>query len=383
MATVFLLFLLLGLIPKDCYAHLCYRNYQEISDKVITGRWLDNSDYTNRASFVDEVTGRPTCPIHHTSSVLFCHDLPQGKLAANRKFVPDDCELDEFQPSTFLSLLRNRRLLFAGDSVTSQHFNIVFCSLFSHSPNTQWYYSAFPGQQTGVTYFPEYNATILFVQDYLETLTDVENILNHYISAGNVTSPEDILVLNFGLHFHTSTTILPYLEELVFEWGELQSPFERPILLWRETSPQHFNSSDEPELPMGYHVSLTKDPFCVPLEDYNVAYKQDFRNRLANHFVGGANIPVMRIYNVTRSQWDVHMGLHYRNKFTDCTHSCAESGTLYYYRDLFYNILPLLIEEKQKEMTNYHSTNHANSDKKPGKSVSRMTKKFGISGERK
>jgi hypothetical protein len=331
---------------------------------VITGHWEDHSSYTGnfRAHFIND-SNLLKCPIHPSQSQYVCHDLPKGSFVPFRKFVSENCELDEFRPLQFLSLLRNRRLLFGGDSVIGQQFFMIFCSLFD-VVETKYTWELKEYRFIGEVFFPEYNATMIIKLYLLEHLRKGEtlNLLDHYISVGKLFSPTDMLISNFGLMFNHPEWMKPYLDRWITDLESI-SVKERPIILWRETTTQHFPPPIPPDnsIPEGFFSGFIHNQSCRPLTNLLTSYEQDYRNRLVIPRMIQARIPIMRVYNITATQFDQHLETYPREQFVDCTHFCAESGVLYYFRDLLYNILPLLIEEKERYVKSFE-------------------KKFGISG---
>jgi hypothetical protein len=340
---------------------LCYQRYQDITHREIVGEWKGNHNYQFPGAF--EYNGSiSNCPLRSSYS---CHSSSRGNKVAHQKFFPSNCELPEFQPLNFLHSLRNLRLLFCGDSATLQFFTMLVCSLHGVTPNIEYhldqkpkYGKVFTSGEEGAIYYPLTNTTLIYSGSHVKSLYNAshgENPFRDYIRFGKLFSPLDIVMLNFGLHFRWQEEFLRMIQNLVEDYNQTLTPFTRPIFLWREISPQHFNSSS----PAGIYHFAAKET-CVPHRNFTLAYLGDFRNRLAEQWMNKYSIPIMRINNISSTaSVDQHFGLN-AHRLYDCTHFCEVSGVYYYWRDVLYNIIPLLLKERErnqesKKIPPYHN----------------------------
>jgi hypothetical protein len=320
-----------------------------------------------------------------------------------------NCKLKTWSPETFLELLRNRRFAIAGDSMSMQFSIMLICSLhtdgYPDRPRIRANYSLTWTDHSRIfgkgdcmyedgkhchlsdssVYYPDYNVTIMYVSD-----TGVDgrgkplqrrSLRSYYDAAGfsfeppsstsiassssvpvastsSSSQPRDIMLLNIGLHLANSSEVNSIYHRVSEEYNQTKAYFVNinnpriyspPILIWRETSSQHFDTSKS-HAPSGYYAGqnfrLTTP--CVPYKNPTKAYLEDYRNRLADRwFNKDNNIPIMRIANVTGLAVDQHIGKQRRTDITnsmDCTHFCDESGVFYYWREVLYNILPIIIK---------------------------------------
>jgi hypothetical protein len=361
---------------------LCYQSYhRDILHPVkrISGTWKKHSLYSNLGHFSDksnlDAFWESACPVQ--SRVFSCRrkDLRpspgnHGYDVMTQRFSPDFCELKEFSSIDFLSVLRNRRLGVTGDSISMQFATMMICSLSSAFIKAKYHiiwddlYPLF-GQadckkgvegkfchfQGGTVSYPEYNATITFFPEWMHSQRPLE--LSLWLS--QFTS-HDILLFNFGLHIHQSIEVIPRIEAFFkvlnqsFPSSSLipdtTSSRQHPILIWRETSSQHFDSSGSPEIPPGYY-SKDRNAACVPYTNVTVAHQEDYRNTIANAYLEKLSIPIMRISEGTALAHDQHVGLQSRTdqkERYDCTHYCDSSGVFYYFREIFFNILPIILD---------------------------------------
>ncbi len=265
-----------------------------------------------------------------------------------------------------------------GDSVTGQLWTMIACSIHGITPGEYkiiYEESPHSGLDEGKVFYKEYNFTFLLLSTSVKYhqhdegfvgLKHFEEDCNHldgFLTYSNVSSPFDVVVMNIGLHQNHALAFFRIVKKYVEQYSQM-NPLTRPIFMWRETTPQHFDwhNEDVPneDVPMGYHFTMTKDPVCYDYSNYSLAYSQDFRNRLAELLMKKYDIPIMRIYNATRTETNSHTGLAQGRKFTDCTHFCQDSGVFYYMRDLFYNIVPVLLKHREdeiEEFKNYIASN--------------------------
>jgi hypothetical protein len=332
---------------------LCYERYEDISSRKITGVWEDNYSYQIPGKF-DSHDHKPDCPF---SSAYTCHFASAGVKTAHRKFSPDNCELPEFNPYSFLQTLRNRRLFICGDSTNLQFFTMLACSLHGTVKEISYRPARDPGDKTtfhggssGEVYYPVTNTTIIYSGSHIIHIykkQHAENPFEDYVQYGKLFSPYDIVLLNFGMHAPEPSKILDITRKLAEDYQQTKIDYSStyPIFLWRETSPQHFHPNDT--VPMGYYAGSTEQS-CHPLRNITQAYQEDFRNRISEEWMSKYSIPIMRIWNASAPAWDQHYSIGTKN---DCTHFCEASGVYYYWRDLLFNIIPLLLKERKRELT--------------------------------
>jgi hypothetical protein len=211
-----------------------------------------------------------------------------------------------------------------------------------------------------VTY-PSYNASIEFIPDYHRYRSTV-TILS-FLRRRNFTS-SDVLFVSLGLHYNTPDDLRNRLHRFFRPLLSLQrfvqeTPHQDitslphgistnlPVIIWRESSPQHFYS-----MPSGYYTDeeSINSHSCVPYSNQLSAFQGDFRNRIIEDFLkeNSLSIPIMRIWNISSSAYDQHIGLQNRTdekrKQYDCTHFWDESGVFYSWREILFNVLPIILD---------------------------------------
>jgi hypothetical protein len=342
-----------------------------------------------------------------------------GYDSLNQVFHVANCKLKTFDAETFLSLLRNRRFAIAGDSVSMQFAIMIICSLhLAGQPNrpgikadytlTWADHSKIFGKDDCMftngkfchlgessVYYPDYNVTIMYIADYefddrgkmharhslkqyynaagfayeppssiIPATSSIRTTGTHSSSSTASANNRDIMLLNIGLHLRDVSEVSGIYNMISDEYNQTKANFlnisdpniySPPILIWRETSSQHFDTS-ESRAPSGYfdskHNRHVTTP-CVAYKNTTQAYLEDYRNRYADRwFNENNNIPIMRIANVTGLAVDQHIGKQHRSdtaNAVDCTHFCDESGIFYYWREVLYNMLPIIINSSLVE----------------------------------
>lgn len=138
---------------------------------------------------------------------------------------------------------------------------------------------------------------------------------------------------------------------------------KRPIFTWRETTTQHFNTSD------GYFYDTSNMlTSCAPLtKNATSQIRDDYRNRIFEEAIEkvkeetkeNVKIPTMRIGHLF-SEWNSHMAfVKAKNSFNiqtefiyDCTHYCIMSGFMSFMREYLFNIVHTVVKETTHKRLN-------------------------------
>ena len=275
---------------------------------------------------------------------------------------PSRSRLREF----FLSLQRQKgSLLLVGDSVMQQFYSAIACELeregvwadpsqFTNTDETK--YVDVMGN-TGSNSHKEGAVAIKFTPIYHFVNGRYDKVANASMVAlkkaiGEMTKSHDalVVVLNMGLHYLNNpvkdfsrkdyisqmSMCLRYLHtragELLVQQGK------RMLVVWRETSAQHFPT------PSGYWPGLRyaagMKVGCVPIADVSPA--GDWRNsdiaEIIRRHALGDRVRVMPFFNVTAPLWDQHVNGHKQ----DCTHFC---WTPFLYQSSFQYLLDVVMKE--------------------------------------
>ena len=283
------------------------------------------------------------CPVE--LAVQSCYFTGQPKKAEqvkNRIFTPSSCALTEFDAEAFMESIRGRNLIFLGDSLSTQHFQIIVCSLHGSVTakyNVQWnrliqnygshnclWGDSFCHIDTAEVYYPDYDARIV-----LKQLKRVTELTTTYLAQQATTS--DIVVMNLGAHYNGPQHFKEYEQELKLFTRAYSNSEVKPLILWRESAPQHFTNGLN-----GYYNGPAH--LCGPIRNLENFHNLDHRNRIAEKVLSAADIPILRIAAPTVLQFDAHVGDSKRqDHLYDCQHYCMPSGALYHWRDLLFNAI--------------------------------------------
>lgn len=285
-------------------------------------------------------------------------------LPSSRKYdnVDQSSICRQFHPILFLSLITNRKIVFAGDSIMFQIWSSIACSLslISRIDNelsilrwkheTSQKYTCPLGKfhchmEHGKLYFPEYNATIIFDKTVYYRSPDDTTIQN--IIERNKIESTDVMFYNFGLWIDDVDKYKRMINDFLTEVREIKqaaatTSFVLPPILFLETLPQHFHT------PNGYFNSTNFTIWFMPCEPLSLSLpyetnlgsnttshdqvthwreEHDWRNTVVKDAIAStdASVDIVGLADGLYSQWDEHIDLS-DIVSTDCTHYCSHSA---------------------------------------------------------
>ena len=174
----------------------------------------------------------------------------------------------------------------------------------------------------------------------------------------------DVLVMNFGLHFgdrparEYESQIRKFVKEVV-RWSLRLKNKQRkfPMIIWRETSPQHFPSAHGLFHSLSsWKTNASVSSQCVPITigdgktdgvDLHEKARQsssdathDFYNNIARPLVIAekALIHLLPTWATSTQRWDEHFGWNQYGTL-DCTHYCLPSGTMSFWTSMLVGLL--------------------------------------------
>jgi hypothetical protein len=348
-----------SLIANPCEGHWQQLDHEPNDYHISASRtpFLANKANLSIDTFIKEA-----CPAQVALyTCYFSHDdQARSKRIERMSFVADnDEQCRPFFPAEFLRLLRNRRVLFHGDSTSGQLWTSLVCSLYHIEES--YVHTAFwgggechrsrrcpveplPDNQfnplhaylsSGYINFRHSNTSLIhYAENHLQSLpTHVRNF---------ALGPEDVVVVGHGLHNSEPKPwaseiegFRRYLEEQLLGTDSVHAP----LYFVLHSTPQHFDSSNG-YFDFGDQAHMSKTP-CVPLARYNEStdrsrlYVNDWRNQIlekelsANPFLL-KKLTVIPISLGLNSRFDAHPPVH------DCTHWCFPGGIYkYLHRQLF------------------------------------------------
>jgi hypothetical protein len=304
------LFLLLAFRAKCQLQSFCdgkweASNISDISSYPILAARNHYNLSTARESAVEFVN--TACPAQVAHYTCYYHgDTQRAQNIEFKRFIPNPPTNDSdgcvsFHPLEFLELIRNRVVIFHGDSILGNVWTSLFCSLYSASKSL---YSidfrklikggdilcplgeaAHSYNQGGTIKFPHFNVTLHFalMNEYYSTFTKFIEFNKNYI-----------IIYNTGLHYNEEAKFNHDMKEAA---SALSNYFTNkrhrnetiPLLFFAETTPQHFNTTAN-----GYYDEIALNhkgsKQCVPtvkegVEGHNFTrlLEADWRNRTSQN----------------------------------------------------------------------------------------------------
>lgn len=287
------------------------------------------------------------------------------------KYVPDDdCELTDFDPEEFLQIIKGRRVVLWGDSVTLQFFTYLTIRLekFRTRKPTDWgehdtnkYPPADPencnshsevedGLRLDESCFDIWKGTLEELNvchQYHDSVTslcfvraDQELINENNVVYWNALRETDVVVANVALHYNKMSSFQKELSVIAGTLKYLSTRQKLPLMLWREASAQHFPNGQGGYYPKGNGLrSVNPETFECRAYPYRFMKDLDWRNNVVREegFVAKdlkVTLPILPIWNTTAMASHLHPQLlsHLMTKeaaIADCTHFCPAYGGIY------------------------------------------------------
>jgi hypothetical protein len=198
-----------------------------------------------------------SCP-WEWSKYSCAHQHQSDKARASIQFVRDilngsaSCSLDPFNGEAFVRLLQGRTLVFFGDSLSRQHFISTACLLYSSKNvklekdgiiwSSKWVCHGArncisSGRHSGfldgcVSFAVGDSACNVCFEEHKDA-SDIRQELEKIKMKHNLSSHHDIVLANLGVHGSQIANV---------PWLISAAKAGAPIIIYRETSPQHFSS---------------------------------------------------------------------------------------------------------------------------------------------
>jgi len=323
---------------------------------------------------------------------------------AGLRFNPDRCDLEDFEVTDFLNKIAGRRLALLGCSMTRQFFHYLAGRLQDHrlpgethkldygrlhykvngcsrkgaySVSTVLNYTKFPKRYPSGLHGVDFLTTSCFsavypekrfcytykvpVSDELAKLCYIyasQDVLNdHNIAAYNALGPRDILLANTGVHFNEKVQLLgsmfPFVKILQTAKHARDA---RPIVIWRESSAQHFNVVPGGYWPPQKHIreraklKHVNKKFRCKSQPMKVVVAKDWRNFMTKKILHELRLPVLPIHTPTIPAAQFHPQTLRGGTMADCTHFCPTAGGMYEIWSEFLNTVLSTVLKKEKKV---------------------------------
>jgi len=337
-----------------------------VANAFDNGVWLPSSR--------GELFGSWRCPLWEPKSVRFnC-----ANRAPFRRYSADFCTAPDAH-DVLAPRGGHRTLFFVGDSLAEQHQRAVVCrmlrdafrrkvpaTLTMHGPLTAPEHKhvcserdvSCIGLPRWVALLPDRPASFGPCTPSCSTVSTLHwSVTMCYVAAGTgykecsrravemasllydlrIARRGDVIFMNEGLWHNNLTQSVDNLESLYVDLtsgdGKMVN-LSRAVselgvgLVWRETSPQHFQGSASGSF-VGRQFTAYQGDTCAPSAAVDEQHKLRAALLLA---LEDAGLPILRIWNLTKTQWDVHLDNRtshvLRLKHADCTHFCEPSGVM-------------------------------------------------------
>jgi hypothetical protein len=315
-------------------------NKQKFLDNIcINGNWINEKikyeDYfPNEKKEKTEkwkvLTGlQYSCPeiikVSDDKSCSFDFNNGNERIIEKKIWKSKSCE--KVFPIDWIIELRNKRLVLVGDSVCSQIWQALICTILT-ATNGEIFYkqSTVTSPPRGSVFFNKYNITI----DYHGLHYGIYNniFLDKYAKL------YDIIIYNFGLHYNKypgkndvtpdEQDFITHLRQVLLEYNKIGfNNKDSNKLYFMEVLHQHF-----PQMNNGYFAGGIGNETCSQFNDYKIAKEQDWRNIALDNVL--SDIPIIRVSEGTKTEYESHF------EGGDCTHYCHLSGVFSYILDVMY-----------------------------------------------
>ena len=269
-----------------------------------------------------------TCPFHDNGYRTSCHlwDRSYQQCVDIPTPVGDD--------PMACRLLNGSAVLYIGDSLSRQHFKTHACHICAFAPSCKYTTHTLPGPPLpGVRASSSitcYHFSACFEICHLMASTarpaepPIDSAIRYVLSSPLFRQRWQRLVLiaNAG-HWWTQAVgeALALAGVSAYRHERHANASKRSCLIWRETSPSDFNTSDGtyPSNVTGFEATLT----CRP-GPYETRWSQ------LHSAIEGQAVPVLHVHNLSRSYWQQHVDTRCRKLSRergvtrhDCLHYCT------------------------------------------------------------
>ena len=323
----------------------------------------NRDEIVNTTLLMASFTSHSPCRALAIRDNCFSHN-PQRADALLHRTLKQKSEILQPNPKTILPLLKNKVILFVGDTTMAPVYASVVCHLSQLSTvsfNLSWHYDHNSKVQVdehknecpshpschlmrGDSYFAATNTTFRYIQ--LNVYSGRFKMLLQPILRGKVEVPA-VVFMNFGAHYDEKEHFHQDLTVFKADLIKLQNRHHYTNIpigpwFWIESMPQHFPeggyydvNATRPDLEAFRTAQAHFNLRCEAIADTASYHRNDWRNRLVEQIIPDfmRNARLIQIAEALYDQWDAHVdhGDSFRTEaHADCTHYCTASGVFRY-----------------------------------------------------
>jgi hypothetical protein len=332
-------------------------------DYVTTAARVYRNDTSDHS--LDQKWLKDACAVESIMYSCYYWGRNDSKSIDYRRWKPSDpnSRCLPYSPQEFLKRMKNKSIVFMGDSVMGEYFFAFVCTLTNLTTLT-YELNEYMTRPTNFCPFgadhcayvdstitiPSINATLKFSRMQLVRRQVIDG---QYYGNDAIWKPvygfdysRTAYIFNFGLHINEPEAYSRQLQAFLKDFSYYNHT-DFPRIYFLETTPQHFGGSN------GYYQKgladelLRENKGCVKnnRSDEDMAYL-DWRNRLLAEHLNETvqrdyNMRIIKIAKGMYSQHDAHVGptRNWDVATVDCTHFCFPAGVFDYITRQMFNRL--------------------------------------------
>ena len=262
------------------------------------------------------------CPFHDRGERFSCH-------AHNASSMPRCVDLP-YRWDRVCDVLRMRTIVFVGDSLSRQTFDTFLCHIWASVGNVaSWRHTH--DVHTRCVSIPGCGKVCLLDAGVPPSAT-TPNVSAAIVRARTVSSRAPLIVVANDGAWYTHGEVgwptairagIARARTMVRTWRDIRAPAD--CLVWRETSPQHFQTHSGVFPGQSHLRSKFLPPAYVPQPCVPIATKSESPWSRVNEYIEHSGIPIVRVWEDSRRRFDAHLDSKTPYVITrhDCTHWCT------------------------------------------------------------
>ncbi|GAB2284419.1 hypothetical protein Dimus_018873 [Dionaea muscipula] len=242
------------------------------------------------------------------------------------RWQPNECNLPRFNARKLLEMLRNKRMMFVGDSIQRTQFDSMVCLLQSSIPNGKKSLQKVPSKK--IFHAQDYNASIEFYWAPFIVESNSDHSTNHTVVKRSITHPDDVREYNV-------TTAYKMALQTWANWLESSINSQKQKVFFMTLSPTHLWSW---EWNPGSDGNCFGEFYPIKVPYWGVGTSIDI-SRIVQDTLRELKVTYVNVLNITQLsdlRKDAHTSVYTERKgklltkeqradptnFADCIHWC-------------------------------------------------------------